>query len=81
MAQGGDDVARKLLTTGDGAKDELLFWTGERIGVVGFRKNPRFVVNEADQNVESEATAYEARMRRVLERQADEVRFVRGLGG
>lgn len=75
-----EDVARKLLPTGDGARDELLLWTGDRVGVVGFRTEPRFVLGEEGGGEEGEAALFAERMRRALERQADEVRFVRGLG-
>lgn len=71
----------------ESSKSELAIWTGERIGVVGFRKRARFgpwdEEVEADEDVKKEKEMegmYEGRMRRALERQADEVRFVRGLG-
>lgn len=82
----GGEVARKILTTGSGARDEVLVWTGERVGVVGFRKEPRFGLEtqEEEKKVltadEEEGELYGERMRLALERQANEVRFVRGLG-
>ncbi|MCJ1266618.1 hypothetical protein MMC22_006503 [Lobaria immixta] len=82
----GGDVARKILSTGSGARDEVVVWTGERVGVVGFRKEPRFGLEAQKQETkrmspdEEEGELYGERMRRALERQADEVRFVRGLG-
>ncbi|MCJ1464219.1 hypothetical protein MMC07_002832 [Pseudocyphellaria aurata] len=82
----GGDVARKILSTGSGARDEVVVWTGERVGVVGFRKEPRFGLDAliGETKVlsidEEQGELYGERMRRALERQADEVRFVRGLG-
>lgn len=81
--ENGGDVARKILGTGLGAKDGVVVWTGERIGVVESRKNPRG--GEADDEEEmsiedKERFSYGETMRLALERQADEVRFVRGLG-
>ena len=84
---GASDVARKMVPLNGGSKSELAIWTGERIGIVGFRKRARFgpwnEEVEADEDVKKEKELegmYEGRMRKALERQADEVRFVRGLG-
>ena len=79
------DVARKLLPVSFKERSEMLLWTGEKIGVLGFRKDPRFSFGK---NVEEEKGSmdglderdYGRMMRTALERQADEVRFVRGLG-
>ena len=86
---GESDVARKIMPLNGSSKSELAIWTGEKIGIVGFRKKPRFgpwdeeAEGEEDEEVRSRkesAGVYEGRMRRALERQADEVRFVRNLG-
>lgn len=85
------DVARKLLPVSLGARSEVCVWTGEKIGVLGFREKPRFSfdVDEKDGSYTPEGSSdgesvderdYGRMMRRALERQADEVRFVRGLG-
>ena len=85
-ALNGGDVARKILRTGPGARDEIVVWTGERLGVVGFRKEPRFGLETQQEETkgmsadEEQGELYGERMRRALERQADEVRFVQGLG-
>ena len=79
------DVARKILPVSFKERSEVLLWTGEKIGVLGFRKDPRFSFGK---NVEEEMGSmdgvderdYGRMMRTALERQADEVRFVRGLG-
>lgn len=92
-----DYVARKVLRTGNAgcSDDPVLFWTGEKIGLVGFRPEPEDDGREGKEGAEGggdddedreeadlqgKAEIYRDRMRRVLERQADEVRFVRGLG-
>ena len=97
------DVARKILPTGTGSNGhgtttrtsrhrvnggDLLLWTGERLGLLGFRKGPAFGADDfeglavgAEETVRlREERIYGQTMRRALERQADEVRFVRGLG-
>ena len=93
----GSDVALKLLplhrhmTEAPTYADEILFWTGEKIGLMGFSAKPRFGGDEGqawEERVESteealkrrEERVYDETMRRALERQADEVRWVSGLG-
>ena len=94
----GGDVALKLLPVhsnpaeaGNVSKDEILVWTGEKIGVIGFASKPRFGGEDGaewEKRLESAEEAVKRReeriygetMRRALERQADEVRWVRGLG-
>ncbi|KAK4136667.1 hypothetical protein BT67DRAFT_439668 [Trichocladium antarcticum] len=101
---GGDDIARKLLPTrsaashqaedgggrGRGNANDLLFWTGEKLGLVTFTARPGFTAEEFEEQLgargpealarESEEKAYGENMRRALDRQADDVRFVRNLG-
>ena len=91
---GTGDVARKILPThgnDDGTNvnsDEMLVWTGERIGLLGFRNKPAFGADDFEEFAASmeervklrEERIYGQAMRRALERQADEVRFMRGLG-
>ncbi len=85
------DVARKLLPVGTGARSEVCMWTGEKIGILGFKSKPRFSFggNETDGSCTPDGSSdgesfderdYGRMMRRALERQANEVRFVRGLG-
>lgn len=84
------DVARKLLPVSAKERSEVLLWTGEKIGVLGFRKNPRFAFGDGveDEMVDAdgknvmrvEEKEYGRMMRRALEKQANEVRFVKGLG-
>lgn len=92
---GSDDLARKILSTQTRSgldnvnDDEILFWTGEKLGLVSFSGKPGFSADDFEEPTaksDKEARAEEAekqyneRMRMALERQADDVRFVRGLG-
>ena len=90
---GSDDIARKLLATrpsNDGGINDnnLLFWTGEKLGLIDFSPKPGSTAEEFEETLqtaeeealEREERAYSDMMRRALERQADDVRFVRNLG-
>ncbi|KAK6949549.1 hypothetical protein Daesc_009632 [Daldinia eschscholtzii] len=93
---GSDDIARKILSTRtpghDGeirANDEdILFWTGERLGMLSFSSEPGFSPEDFEENTrtpediaaEEEQQMYGERMRLALERQARDVRFVQNLG-
>lgn len=92
------DVALKLLPVHKSIaeasniqEDSILVWTGEKIGLIGFSKHPRFGGDDGQawkERIESveeamkrrEEKVYGETMRRALERQADEVRWVSGLG-
>lgn len=91
------DVARKLLPVSKKERSEVLLWTGDRVGVLGFGRRPRFSFEDEEGEGEGErdgedgiATGipneglderhYGRMMRRALETQANDVRFVRGLG-
>lgn len=91
--QGADDIAKKLLPTrGDTDShvndNDLLFWTGEHLGMVTFTSSPGFnaesfeAEEKTDLELEEEKAErqYSENMRKALERQADDVRFVRNLG-
>ncbi|MCJ1381731.1 hypothetical protein MMC17_004842 [Xylographa soralifera] len=94
FADAHGDVARKLVPVNLGGtevqadSDELLVWTGERVGVLAFKHRPQFGLEDWEQRVETaeekikrrEERIYGETMRRALEKQANEVRFVRGLG-
>ncbi|KAK4451706.1 hypothetical protein QBC34DRAFT_51707 [Podospora aff. communis PSN243] len=99
---GSDDIARKLLPTREpmvgasGANasinnNDLLFWTGEKLGLVRISAKPGFTAQDFEEQRDelllegeraraSEERAYSERMRLALERQADDVRFARNLG-
>lgn len=91
--QDSGDIARKLLPTQDQSTgrvndNDLLLWTGENLGIVTFTaaggSTPEEFEDEArsaaEEEREREERVYNQEMRRALERQADDVRFVRNLG-
>ncbi|KAI1752684.1 hypothetical protein F4782DRAFT_499714 [Xylaria castorea] len=88
-----DDIARKLLSTrmevgsSTANDDDILFWTGETLGLISFSSGTSFFPEDFIENkcsleevAAKEERIYAKRMRLALERQADEVRFVRNLG-
>ncbi|KAI0178586.1 F-box domain-containing protein [Hypoxylon sp. FL1284] len=92
---GSDDIARKILSTGTGGQDEgrvndddILFWTGEKLGLLSFSSRPGFTTEEFEGSsktaeemaAEEEELMYSEKMRLALERQARDVRFVQNLG-
>ncbi|MCJ1396313.1 hypothetical protein MMC18_009202 [Xylographa bjoerkii] len=93
-AEAHGDVARKLVPVNRGEadaqanSDALLVWTGERVGLLAFKNRPQFGLEDWEQKMETaeekikrrEERIYGETMRRALEKQANEVRFVRGLG-
>ncbi|KAK0747960.1 hypothetical protein B0T21DRAFT_278998 [Apiosordaria backusii] len=99
---GSGDLARKLLPTRGAAaavaentnvnSNDLLFWTGEKLGLLSFSRQPGcrpkdFEMDEEEPpspeqlQLEAEEKAYSHQMRRALERHANDVRFARYLGG
>ncbi|KAL1844352.1 hypothetical protein VTJ49DRAFT_31 [Mycothermus thermophilus] len=68
--------------------NDLVFWTGEKLGLVTFSARPGFWSEDFEDEQEDEHMRAEERerreysdmMRRALERQADEVRFMGSLG-
>ncbi|KAI1855567.1 hypothetical protein JX266_000432 [Neoarthrinium moseri] len=93
---GSDEIARKILSTqtaGSGGgdtvnNDDILFWTGEKLGLVNFTLKPGFSAEDFEHDsrtpeeiaAEKEEQLFSDRMRRALERQANDVKFVRYLG-
>lgn len=90
---GSGDIARKLLATQPGPggsvnSNDLLFWTGENLGMATFSSTPGFTAEDFEEQAKSaaelqkekEERVYSENMRRALERQADDVWFVRNLG-
>ena len=94
MDSGSGDIAIKILNTQDGRierpvnDDDLVLWTGEKIGLLTFSSQPGFTADSFEETSKSieqahrerEEHIYRETMRTALERQANEVRFVRGLG-
>lgn len=93
---GSDEIARKLLSTRTneaGAEDDvnnedILFWTGEKLGVVGFSSRPGFTADDFNVDTrtpeeidnQQKANLHREEMRQVLERHANDVRYARFLG-
>ncbi|KAI9682210.1 MAG: hypothetical protein M1817_000264 [Caeruleum heppii] len=88
------DVVRKILPLARQsspqviAPDDLIIWTGERIGMLSFTKLPHFTDEDFEDRMEStvdnwqlqEERAHSERLRRALKAQADEARLMTGLG-
>lgn len=87
-----DDLARKILSTRSKQgqdrpnNDNVLFWTGERLGMVSFTKEPLYEAKDFEAQGPGSAAddekreRYAERMREALSRQADEVKFMGNLG-
>lgn len=89
------DIVIKLANTHNGRtertvnEDDLVMWTGEKIGILSFSSKPGFSAEEFEERgpqtpeeaqKESDEREYSQKMRMALESNADEVRFMRGLG-
>lgn len=89
------DIVIKLANTHNGRseravnEDDLVLWTGEKIGLLSFSSRPGFSAEDFEEKgprtpeeaqKESDEREYSQKMRRALESNADEVRFMRGLG-
>jgi len=91
---GYGDIALKILnTTAPGAprtvnSDNLVLWTGDKLGLLSFSPQPGFTAESFEECAKSgeemrrerEERVYGETMRRALVVQADEVRFLRGMG-
>ena len=95
MDSGSGDIVIKLANTRTGQserpvnEDDLVLWTGEKIGLLSFSSKPGFtsesfegIVKKSPKDAlrEREERTYAETMRRALEANADEVRYMRGLG-
>jgi hypothetical protein len=95
MDSGLGDIVIKLANTHTGRsekpvnEDDLVLWTGEKIGLLSFSSKPGFTADSfedvvkktpRDAHREREERTYSETMRRALEANADEVRFMTGLG-
>lgn len=115
----GEEVVRKIIPVGTGEADDLLVWTGERVGLVGLGRNQEGFYDALEDGVaagnavgsedvvkrfdgfvgprmegdagggdsgngggdlEEKAQEYDRQMRRALERQADELNWMRRFG-
>ncbi|KAI6089759.1 F-box domain-containing protein [Hypoxylon rubiginosum] len=92
---GSDDIARKILSTrtrqddeGRVNDDDILFWTGEKLGLLSFSSKPGFTTEDFEESsktaeevaAEKEELMYGEKIRLALEQQARDVRFVQNLG-
>ena len=92
---GAGDSARKLLSTKSADEidrlndDDVLFWTGERLGLVSFTGRPGTrpedfeetpVLSSEEERVQRLEEEYSNGMRVALEKQADEARLVQNFG-
>lgn len=69
-------MARKVLAVDQAPNSPLALWSGDRIGILRYG---RAAIEEIEDEVEPEET-FDAMMRTALQRQADEVRIISGLG-
>ena len=91
---GSGDIVIKLANTHRGQREslvneDLVMWTGEKIGLLGFSSKPGFTADSFEEKVpqtpeeahkEKEERTYSQTMREALQANANEVRFMRGLG-
>lgn len=92
VGPGSGELARKVVSTKVAGmhdrpnNDNILFWTGERLGMMSFTAQPLFksgdfAASNGDGDPDADRQAeYQARMRDALDHQADEVRQVHRLG-
>lgn len=94
---GSEEIARKLVSTqprlvdeSRANRDDILFWTGEKLGLATFSSKPGFTADAfeeaADMSAEEleeerQAQLHREKMRQALEQQAKDARFVHQLGG
>lgn len=95
MDSGSGDIVIKLANTHNGRtdkpvnEDDLILWTGEKIGLLSFSSKPGFSADSFEDrgsktpeelHREREERTYSETMGRALEANANEVRWMRGLG-
>lgn len=96
MDTSSGDIVRKILHTKPNTeqqgksvdKDDLILWTGEKLALLSFSSKPGFTAESFEEKAKSAEEAMKEReeriygqtLKRALKMQADEVRFVTGLG-
>ncbi len=94
MDSGSGDIVIKMANTHDGREGnlvngDLVLWTGEKIGLLSFSSKPGFTADSFEETgtktpeqirTEREERTYAETMGRALEANANEVRWMRGLG-
>ncbi len=83
----GEQVVRKIISLDAGKGDrgtrgdgDLVIWTGEKVGIVSTtppKKNNETPSESGGETPEEQGAEYSRQMRRALERQADEARWMR----
>lgn len=85
---GAGELARKIMATNSSTherpnNDNVVFWTGERLGMLSFTSEPLFDPEETDADKDIELRKeceYSEQMREALEHQADEMRLMNTFG-
>jgi hypothetical protein len=94
MDSGSGDIVIKMANIHDGrdgnlVNGDLVLWTGEKIGLLSFSSKPGFTADSFEEagtktpeqvRTEREERTYAETMGRALEANANEVRWMRGLG-
>ncbi len=93
MDSGSGDIVIKMANTHNGrdglGNEDLVLWTGERIGLLSYSSKPGFTAESFEQagnktpeqiHTEREARTYAETMGRALEANANEVRWMAGWG-
>ncbi|EKD18416.1 F-box domain-containing protein [Drepanopeziza brunnea f. sp. 'multigermtubi' MB_m1] len=95
MHPGSGDIVIKLANTNNGREDkrvnedDLVLWTGDKIGLLSFTTKPGFTADSFEETgnktpeearIEIAERTYAETMGRALEANANEVRWMRGLG-
>jgi hypothetical protein len=94
MDSGSGDIVIKMVNTHSGrdknlVNEDLVLWTGEKIGLLSFSSKPGFTADSFEEigsktpeeiRTEREERTYSETMGRALEANANEVRWMRGLG-
>lgn len=92
LGGGRGEIARKIVSTKLSIdqdrpnNDNILFWTGERLGMLNFGRAPLCHSDDFEPRAEETAAEeekrqqYTGKMRKALERQTDEIRLMRRFG-
>lgn len=95
MHGGSGDIVIKMANTHTGQteslvnEDDLVVWTGEKVGLLSFSNKPGFTADSFEntgsktpeqRREEMQEETYRETMQRALEANANEVRYMRGLG-
>ncbi|TQV98561.1 F-box domain-containing protein [Cordyceps javanica] len=92
-SSGRGEIARKIVSTKSSVghnrsnNDDILFWTGERLGMLSFTATPLYLSEDFEPPLDVEAATedgkrqqYAEEMREALERQTDEIQLMSRFG-